>query len=786
ANTGEPYNVGSFAQPTVYYKWQLSSQNPGLQIRITTAPSVVSKREAICCVPLAAIKRLHDDNGNLKVHCSIRFGHDPVIRKDLCWGPWTIGELTDRWGPSILELTDLSCRDSLMQVHLELWQDASKAPRFETGPQPCAISWRGLSLRELSAIDANHEAQGGLYDIFEYTVNMFRRSKDWRIHRRWAPENINSAWLLKRWIEKSLFLTAKYGEMWQYQLQFNNEQPLRPVFASDTKLGKLEPPRNLVVDWVVEIDEKGEAIGRPKSHWVQSYTMYRTTTVYARADIMSLQLRLAIERNRQPHMQVLQSRFLTNQFDVIGTFHTHSDRPGLYIVELRVPNDQLLNLDCSLRVKTDTKLEMAVRPSEASGLEEGWVGTEPIMFEGVVIEDVFGSDEGVTAIFERPSLEPFVELVDGVELLVKVELKDDPTPTNRHQATIKEIEAGVQRTKGVDFPRLVLRARPSIVEIDSLARQMTDVLRGLVTGVANVFNLNDDQTEAVSNATGSSSGVTAICGPSGTGKSWNMAAIGYAHICIGKLLGGKRRRPVLACAPTNVAVDTLISHFLAGTNHDRTFDNNNLVIVRYRGSLPRENLTFADGLDLVNHADPHARYGFYAQRENKINEWAASETHIMKGTAQTFIDLRARMYASDGGRELSKSAASDVKSRLGDAEGLLTSYFLQHAVDIVFCTNSSSAQGTLRKWYKPKILLSDNLTTCSIPDGATPIGAFQEHIEHWTMAGDYPEQKPFLASKRCNEWASILLQSLFQWTVEPKLDNSFFVELRSQYRSDKL
>lgn len=417
-----------------------------------------------------------------------------------------------------------------------------------------------------------------------------------------------------------------------------------------------------------------------------------------------------------------------------------------------------------------------------SGLEEGWVGTEPVVFEGVVIEDVFGSDEGVTAIFEGPSLEPFVELVDGVELLVKVELKDDPTPTDRHQSTIKEIEAGVHRTKGVDFPSLILRAPPSMVETDSLARQMTDVLRGLVTGVANVFNLNDDQTEALSNATGSSSGVTAICGPSDTGKSWNMAAIGYAHICVGKLLGGKRHRPVLACAPTNVAVDTLISHFLAGTNHDGTFHNDDLVIVKYRGSLPRENLTLAGGLDLVDHADPYASYGFYVQREKKINEWAASETHVMTDTAQTFTVLRARMYASDSGRELSKSAAFDLKSRLGDAKDLLTSYFLQHAVDIVFCTNGSSAQGMLRKWYKPKILLSDDLTNCSIPDGATPIGAFQEHIEHWTMAGDYPEQKPFLASKRCNEWASILLQSLFRWTVEPRLDDSFFVELRTQYR----
>ncbi|KAI7213604.1 hypothetical protein KC333_g6486 [Hortaea werneckii] len=771
-NMGEPCCVGSFAEPAVYCEWQLSSQNPGLKIRITTAPGVVPKREAICRVPLAAIKRSYDDNGNLKVHCSMRFGHDLAIREDV------------NWTPSAQELTDHAYQDSLMQVHLEVWQDVATAPRFETGPQPCAISWRGLSLRELSAIDANHDAQEGPYGAFEYMVTLFRRSKDWRIYRRWNSEKTESAWVLKSWIAKSLFLTAKYGEMWHYQLQLNNEQPSQSVFASDTKLGKLKPPRNLVVDWLVETDGNGTAIGQPNAHRVQSYPVDWKAMVYASPAIMSLQLRLAIERDREPRMQILQSSFNTNQFDVIGTFHAHSNRPGLYVVDLRVPGDRRLNLECNLRAKTDTKLSMAVKPSEAAGLEEGWVGTEPILFDGVIIEDVFGSDEGITAIVEGPSLEPFVELRDGVELLVKVELKDDPTLTDRHQATVKEIEAGVQRTKGVDFPSLILRAPPSIVETDSLARQMTDVLRGLVMGVANVFNLDDEQTKAVSNATESSSGVTAICGTSGTGKSWNVAAIGFAHICVGKLLGGERRRPVLACAPTNVAVDTLMSHFLAGTNHDGTFDENNLVIVRYRGHLPREILDLADGLEFIDHADPYARYDFYVQLENKINEWAASETHVMKGTAQTFTDLRARMYASVGGRELSKSAAFDLKVRLGDAEDLLTSYFLQHAADIVFCTNSSSAQGMLRDWYRPKILLSDDLATCSIPDGATPVGAFKEHIEHWTLAGEYPGHKPFLASEGFNEWARILLQSLFKWTVESRLDNNFFVELGAQYRMD--
>ncbi|KAI6817119.1 hypothetical protein KC332_g9653 [Hortaea werneckii] len=763
--------VGSFAKPTIYCEWQMNSQNPGLKLRIATPRGVVPKREAICCVPLAAMKRSFDDNGNLEVLCSMRFCRDEGIRED-------VGR-----APVVAELVDHAHSDGLMQVHLELWQDPSKAPYFERGPQPCAISWRGLSLRELSDIDDNPDTQEEPYDAFEFMVSLFRRSRDWRIYRRWDSERTDSAWVLKSWIAKSLLLTAKYGEMWHYQLQLDNEQRLQPLFASDTSLGQLEPPRNLVIDWLTEIDEEGRAIGQPKAHRVYSYPVTRNTIVYGSPNVMSLQLRLAIERNRQFHTQILLSGFRTEKVDVIGTFNPLSERPGLYVVDLCVPDGRLLNLDCSLRVEAGTKVKIAVKASEFAKVRGGLLDIGPILFEGVVVGDIFGGGAEVTALVEGPSLEPYVELADGsVQLVVKVELQDDPTPTDRHQATIKEIEAGFQRTKGVDFGALILRAPPSIIETDSLARQMTQVLRGLVMGVANAFNLNDAQTEALSNATESSSGVTAICGPPGTGKSWSVAAIGYVHICIGKQLGGERRRPVLACAPANVAVDTLMSHFLAGTKHDGTFDDSDLVIVRYRGSLPHENLTLTKGLDPGDRAEPHARYDFYVQRQNKINEWADSEGHVMKDTARTFVYLNARICTSRSGREPSPEAARDLKTQFDEAEDLLTSYFLQHVVDIVFCTNNWSAQGMLRKWYRPKVLLSDELATCSIPDGSTPIGAFKEHIEHWTVAGDYPQQRPVLASYGRNEWADILLQSLFQWTVEPRLVDSSLVKLRTQYR----
>lgn len=854
----EPFMVGSFSKPSVYLEWQLNSQNPALKIRVTTAPGVTPKREATCCVPVAAMQRSAVDG---EVECRVHFGHNPKIRQEV----YSV--------PSAKELQERVPRDGLMLVEVKVWQtitDLTEA-RYLTGPVPCAVSWQGLSLRELAVL-RDKVTRGQILDEFEQMVHVFSSSRHWQIYRRWEAEAADAGLHLKEWVEKAIQLTAKHGEMWHYQLQLKDRSRFHSAFASNMKLDKLQPPRNLVVDWLAELNSRGNIVGTPKAHRLYSYAVTKSTTVYSSASVMSLQLRLAVERSRQLQRQILQSSFRTNEFDIVGTFHIHPARPGVYVVDLRVPDGRLLNHDRTLRVKADTKLEMAVKALELSMLKEGRADegdledAATLHFEGIVTEDIFGSGTELTAIVEGTALDPYIELVDGVELRVKVELKDDPTPTDRHHAAIKEIEAGVARDKGVDFPQIILRAPRSIVETDSLAREMTDDLRGKVVGVSTAFSLNGNQAEAVRNATESTSGVTAIWGPPGTGKTWNMAAIAYAHISVGKQLGGERRRPVLACAPTNIAVDALMSHFLDGTLKKGKRDNSNLVVVRYKGSLLRQDRRkaepdedeegdvamldeglesdesesdesddesvedsgaaesghealgaahdlvkldkrekrekrrqdreekrraaklreavwdLADEVNPFQRGEPHAEYGFYVQRQNKIVEWADSEAHPLREAARTFLDLKQRTRTSQGAWALGQNQLRDMRARLDEAEDQLTAYFLQHVVDIVFSTNSSSVHGILRDWYRPKVLLSDELATCSIPDGATPVGGFKEHIEHWTMAGDHQQQKPVVASKGRNEWSDILHKSLFEWTVELKLIDNFFVKLRIQHR----
>ncbi|GAB1738187.1 hypothetical protein NU219Hw_g2717t1 [Hortaea werneckii] len=819
----EPCCLGAFSAPFVFLEWQLNSQNPGFKIRISTPQVVTPKREATCCVPVAAMQR--SDNG--KVECGIHFGQNPKIREEIYWAG------------SGSELQQHAAKDDLMLLETRVWQK-NEGRFYPTGPASCPVSWQGISLRELAVIHDKFN-NGQATDLFEQMIYLLTTSNHWQVYIRWDAEAASAGWNLKEWVEKSIELTAKYGEMWHYQLQLRNRNRFQSVFADNVKLNKLEPPRNLVRDWLIELTPQGRFVGRPKAHRIQSYAVTKSSTVYSSAHVMSLQLRLAVERNRQLQTQILQSSFRTSDFDIVGTFHTHPSRPGVYVVDLRVPDGRLLNHDRTLRVKADTKLDLTVRLLELSMVAAGradraTLESAPVaQYEGIVTEDIFGSGTEVTAIVEGPPLDPYIKLVDGVELSVKVELKDDPTPTDRHYAAIKEIEAGVKRNKGVDFPQIILRAPRSIVETDSLALEMTDDLKGKVVGVSKAFSLNADQAEAVRNATESTSGVTAIWGPPGTGKSHNMGAIAYAHIRIGKQLGAERRRPVLACAPTNIATDALMSHFLKGTRNG-TLHESNLVIVRYKGSLLRRDRRKAEtdqdeegDIDMADEGDdseeddtesddesvkdsgdvesghealrathdllkldkrekrerreeerraaklreavwdladevnpfqrgePHAEYGFYVQRQKKIAEWAESEAHPMREAARTFLDLKQRKRNSAAG--VAKRTERDLNRELTQAEDQVTAYFLQ-----------------------PKVLLSDELATCSIPDGATPVSGFKEHIEHWTMAGDHQQQKPVVSSIGRSEWSDILLKSLFEWTVELKLIDSFFVKLRIQHR----
>jgi len=144
---------------------------------------------------------------------------------------------------------------------------------------------------------------------------------------------------------------------------------------------------------------------------------------------------------------------------------------------------------------------------------------------------------------------------------------------------------------------------------------------------------------------------------------------------------------------------------------------------------------------------------FLKKRFAAIGRWASSmgthgfglgvlnagPRHPMAATAQQYLDLRIKVQIADGVRQ---STDFQKASHEADVDGLrlleeeCTEYYLQNEVDMVFCTNVTSVQGLLRKYYRPSFILQDNAAEISVPEAATTLAAFGESVELLVQAGD--------------------------------------------------
>ncbi|KAK5123417.1 hypothetical protein LTR85_002849 [Meristemomyces frigidus] len=895
-STGQGYSVGnligSATKQCIFSGWSTNSQNPGLKLHIIERDGDGNElREIVCSIPVAAMQR----NQKHEVDLRFRWGHNSEIRD-------TVSSVA-----SHSQLTEKAYTDDLFEIDVQFWDFDNQVPFLKSGPAPVRPKFNGISTQELERI-RDKAMEWNLPSDFEMTIGMLLMSKRVSIFRDWPSSAGKAAENWDAWWRTAVFLTAKYGEMWHYQRQLDDLGHNESVFSHEIDLSQLRPARNMAIDWLGEFDANGNPRGNPQPHRLAAYVTSKNDLVYGHPRVMSLQLRIGVERSRQMQSHILNSAFKVNAFEIIGRFHVHKNRTGVYVVDLRLPTGTLLNEDRSLRVKPDAKLTMHVKPVPLDMIESRTASKEdfdsaPILtYMGVTAEDIFNSGAEVTAIIQGRDLAEVVDITHGAELCVSIEMKDDATPTGRYQAAIQEIEIGMRtRTKGVDIPAIVLRAPQTILQTNSLAAELNDSAWPVIVAVVNAFGLNDRQRAAMENSANSLSGLLAIWGPPGCGKSWLMAAIAYMQIRTGRTLG--KRRPVLCCAPTNIAVEAVMTHFLAGTQGGKR-DGLDLEIVRYKGSLLREDLkekkpvkdadgdlemeTAADaeaeaeapandeaqeaeeaevddisedeaedeaeakGEDQVDedeemddaedkiakadakaakaeakaakvaakaakaarreakrlreeekqaaemrealweladesnpfgHEEAMAEYGFYRKRKAWIvraseSLGSASESE-MAPIARQYLDKRTQVNTPGA---LNKKDRKDHKAELEGLEEDLTDYYLGNVVDIVFCTNSSSAHGILRDAYKPKVLMSDEAATASIPDTATPAGAFIDTIEHWVMCGDHMQQKPVVASKGRNEWSSPLEISLFESVVELRLYSDFYVMLDTQHR----
>ena len=717
--------------------------------------------------------------------------------------------------------------NNLLQVSFQLDTFQTEGP--PTGIKRSRPVFQGITEAELIGLYERlpqTDVESCVLDPPDHFLAMLYVAGAMDVYRFWpvTEEAFKKVDHFARWMGTAFNMCSHINNHWFYEMQ--RAENALPLEHFDFPLKDLAMPRWLGKKWLVDCDEAGLPIGDPKVVHCGAFPE-QATKVYPDRDSMAFELRLGLVRDQAHVSHILRSSFQANSFKIRGAFKAHPRRPGFYVVELRTHDNSLLAKDRTLRPTVDTRIELEVLDTVTDTEGDVTMGdgnanatAKVKKFPGLIAEDIFGSRAECVVVVEGPTL----DLSKSSERYVKVTCKDDPTPTRRMLATVETIAQGLNRNlqgvlvrQGVDIPGLVLRAPLEIQATNSLAyevfgRDDSAKFLALFESVLDLHLLNKEQHEAAVRSFQSQSGFSIVKGPPGTGKTWTLMVIALAMIEVGKALN--RRRPVIACAPSNIAVDTMLEKFVGMKS------SHNLVVVRYRGSMLREKKAAAapaqptDAMDVDTAADaggekavdpdsgvsaqelqealweladearpfgdePNEAYGFYVMRLAAVQRWANTPAHALHTVARQYLDFRGQMKRA---HNLSKDKKKQVREEFADLEVKVTEYWMENEVDIVFCTNSSSAHGILRTTYKPRVLISDEAAVTPLPDCATPMGACMDFVELIVMGGDDQQQQPIVASKGANEVHHLLGTSLFSflWTSSSIAHSQ--TELRVQHR----
>jgi hypothetical protein len=161
------------------------------------------------------------------------------------------------------------------------------------------------------------------------------------------------------------------------------------------------------------------------------------------------------------------------------------------------------------------------------------------------------------------------------------------------------------------------------------------------------------------------------------------------------------------------------------------------------------------------------------------------DEHIMVDKAVRYLALHDKVERAEGVKknDLEKASHKNDVDSMHMLEEDLTEYYFQNDVDMVYCTNSTSASGLLRKYYKPKFIIQDEATVTTVPDAATPLGAYHESVELVVQAGDPKQHHHMSTSKGFNEHLPVLRKSLFEMALVNSMFTASFVTLMNRFRT---
>lgn len=812
-------------EPWLWLSWGLNSQHPVLRITVrepeekTDASKEGVKAEKkkgrefvvnVFCGSLYREERALDEKKPETLSQCVSFALD--------WGDSKRLKATIP-KDATKELTDMVKNHELVGVIYKTWN--GNFPIRQAGPDPCFPQVTGIMPDEAEALRSSWSS---LKQPWQCVLGALAGgAEDVQVYRRWFPSGMACASNLNGFLSNAIWMEANFGTHWFYAEQARALGS--SIYSEDFDLKQLEAPRWMANDFIGQFDSSGKFSHIVEPHTFGSFPTSASELVYANPRDMAFELCLGIERNRAYQSRVLASAFTEDSFGIAGTFKKLPGETTIYLVEMRVREGKLLNSDKSLRPRVDTKITLSVKSRTYNEDQSAY------KLKGQVCDDHFDSGAEVCAVVMGEDLGKSLGIqipTTGVELGVKATLEDDPTPSDRHKAAIETLvdqflafsmDEAYCKKRGVDLPHVILRAPPTIKVTHSLRHDIDKFQQQVLQAVGMLVkesNLNQQQAQAVQFSLWSLCGLLVVQGPPGTGKSWTAAVILAAHIIVGYIC--ESRRPTIACAPSNLATDELMDKLLQLLPLIERILGRKIIVIRYKGAFLQPQKTPAkkdaqgdvamDTDDASASEEPklseeerqmqsaiweavaegssfggneaHTDYGFHVQLMNRVKGWASTRNtpaaHQMSKRATEYYEVVEKLRTAK-----TKNERALAREDRYYAEQDLMKFYLERDVDVVFSTNSASAHGTLRKYYPPRVLVSDEAAVTTLPDAATPMGIYSYSLEHVVVCGDHEQLRPVVPSKGRNEYSQNLEISLFEQLLNLPYEN-FKVSLREQYR----
>jgi hypothetical protein len=424
-------------------------------------------------------------------------------------------------------------------------------------------------------------------------------------------------------------------------------------------LSLYQPPRYMVTAWLAATDANGLVSNAEPYHW--SFYGKLDDLTFPSVQDGAFVARLGLARETRARQIAFQRMMNSDDHPHLGLFNGHADRPGTYVVYIKVPDARLGITFETLKPAVDTRVKIEYRASD-----------ETLRYKGTVIENVDDDNGG-----DSNHAWDYTVAVTGAQFdfkddwhMIDVKMVDDRTAGLRAKAAIEELAyKAIRRNHGVDIKALIFQAPASIPEgkQGSFAERLTkDQLNSSSEAFGKIYKLNKVQKRAATELLRSESGITIIFGPPGTGKTYTQAAMIHEAVRHGS--------KVLFVCPSNKAVDAGLTILAKSRGTTRA--------IRFvGGSIQRK---FAAGETDTRAWDQYfettadvagmqnSRRIYHTVKQEAFMAWSENESHELHAQAKEYLAVQKELQDHRGTQKERKSIISEML----DIENNLLKQFL--------------------------------------------------------------------------------------------------------------